>query len=45
MKAPVLRELLEWEAQDVEAISEAKVIEAASNLLTEEQAMAVNAKI
>ena len=44
MKAPVLRELLEWaEAQDAEAISEAKVIDAASNRLTEEQTMAVNA--
>ena len=46
MKAPVLRELLEWaEAQDAEVISEAKVIEAASNRLTEEQVMAVNAQI
>ena len=46
MKVPVLRELLEWaESQNAEAISEAKVIEAASNRLTEEQAMAAKAKI
>ena len=45
MKARVLRELLEWaEAQDAEVIFEAKVIEAAPNRLTEEQAMAVNTK-
>ena len=43
MKAPVLRELLEWaEAQDAEAITEAQVIEASSNRLNSDQAMAVN---
>ena len=42
-KAPVLRELLEWaEAQDADVITEAQVVEASSNRLTSEQAMAMN---
>ena len=45
-KAPVPRELMERaEAQDAETISEAQVIEATSNRLTDEQAMAVNAQM
>ena len=45
-KAPVLRELLELaEAQDADVIIEAQVIEASSNRLTSEQAMAVNSQI
>ena len=45
-KAPVLRELLEWaEAQDAEAITEDQVVEATSNRLSSEQAMAVNSQI
>ena len=39
----MLRELLEWaEAQDAEVITETQVVEASSNRLTAEQAMAVN---
>ena len=42
-KAPCLRELLEWaEGEDNEPISEAKMIEAVSLRLSEEQAMSVN---
>ena len=45
-QAPCLRELLEWaEAEDSEAISEAKFMQAVSNRLTEEQAMNLNAQI
>ena len=45
-KAPCLRELLEWaEGEDNEPISEAKMIEAASLRLSEEQAMSVNSQI
>ena len=42
----MLRELLEWaEAQDAEAITDGQVVEASSNRLTAEQAMAVNSQI
>ena len=45
-KAPVLRELLEWaEARDAETITEAQVVEASSNRLAPEQAIAVNSQI
>ena len=45
-KAPVLRELLEWaEAQDAEEIPESLVVEATSNRLTTEQALAVDSQI
>ena len=45
-KAPVLKELLEWaEAQDGEAIPEAKMVAACSRKLSEEQALNVNAQI
>ena len=45
-QAPCLRELLEWaEAEDNEAISEAKFMQAVSNRLTEGQAMNLNAQI
>ena len=45
-KAPVLNEFLEWaEAQDGEAISEAKMVAACSRKLSEEQALNVNAQI
>ena len=45
-KAPVLRELLEWaEAQDAMAITKTQVVEASSNRLTAEQAMAVTSQI
>ena len=45
-QAPCLRKLLEWaEAEDNEAISEAKFLQAVSNRLSEEQAMNLNAQI
>ena len=45
-KAPVLKELLEWaEAQDGEAITEARMIAACSRRLSEEQGLNVNAQI
>ena len=45
-KAPILKELLEWdEAQDGETISEAHMVAACSRRLPEEQALAVNTQI